>query len=100
MEHVPSPELVNLPEDNYETWLVKLTEHTWCRQEKLLVLKAKEEAEKKKAKVGCQEEKEREWAEARAVKVAMQQVTAQLVPLVGLSRPSVSLSFSQRYSDY
>ena len=53
MEHVPSPELVDLPEDNYETWLAKLTKHTRHGQEKLLVLKAKEEAEKKKAEVRC-----------------------------------------------
>ena len=51
MEHVPSPELVDLPKDNYETQLVKLTEHTQHGQEKLLMLKAKEEAEKKKAEV-------------------------------------------------
>ena len=52
MEHVPLPELVNLPKDNYETWLAKLTKCTWCGQEKLLVMKAKEEAEKRKAEVG------------------------------------------------
>ena len=47
MECVPLPELVDLPEDNYKTRLAKLTERTRHGQEKLLVLKAKEEAEKR-----------------------------------------------------
>ena len=99
MERVPSPELVDLPEDNYETQLAKLTECTQCGQEKLLVLKAKEEAEKRKTEVGCREKKEREQVEARAAKVAMQQVTAQLVSSAGPSRPSVSLLLGQHCGD-
>ena len=99
MECVPSPKLVDLPEDNSETQLVKLSKCTLQGQEKLLMLKAKEEAKKRKAKVRCQEEKEKERVEAQVAKVAMQQATAQLVPSAGLSRPLVSLLLGQCCGD-